>query len=230
MTRLPRWIINLAPGGRIVITSSDGTDLGEDDLKMLRMIVYNHFKADGQVRARGLVRPEAGAEVITKPTSKNFPGGRVRHSLDPIVNFFTIYRRKRQLQVKAVAVMMGTSASQVTSYEVGHSRPFVEVLRDWGYALGFNLMPVPIALSAKVRDMVNEHIAQQYVDDLNRWGNHPRFFREGVNEHADFSAGREFLRDGDYSRPQAPGEAASPGVPDPGDAGGTVADGMARPE
>lgn len=209
---MAHWLINLRPGGQIIVSTKDGTDLTSEEVKILRMLVNHHFQARVSQDKRGTRRPEADEEVMTKTSGHT--GNRVKHQLDPIVNFLTVYRRRRWITLESVSKLCSLNVHKLTGYETGHSRPFIEALRDWGYSLGFNIMPIPVALSGVVKQMVNAYLADAYADDLNRWGNVPRFLSGGDRTYADLSPGREFLRDSDYSRPEEVGEAAGGDVPD----------------
>lgn len=210
----PAWLINLSSSGKIVITRKDGEDLSQEDLKRIRMIVTAHFRAEGVVSARGTRRPDANEEVKTKPAGSS--QNRVRHRLDPIVNFLTVYRRKRFIRLTTLAQWTTLAVHQFTAYEVGHSRPYIGALREWAGALGFYLMPVPIHMAEDLKLRINTWLNNQYLSDLDRWAGDSGQTFLGNTEvaHADFSPGCEFLRDSDYSRPAEVGEAASGDVSD----------------
>lgn len=210
-----KWIINEV-NGRVVIMSRDGTDLTKEDCDLVRLVMANHFRSEaGLAGQRGRLRPNSGDEVDTR-NSRGGGTGNIRHTLDPIVNFFTAYRRKRKLPLVSIARLTGElRAGRLTSYETGQSRPFIEMLRDWGYALGFDIMPIPIGLRHEIIAVVNVFLADQYTADILAWSSNPvRSHREGVNVNADLSPGAEFLRDSDHFGPPAPGETAGGGVSD----------------
>lgn len=183
--------------GEIVIRSRHGRVLTEEDLDLVKILLASYWR--GQSHAMK-PRQDGGKEVESKTG--------LYHTLDPIVHFFTSYRVKRKLTVLSVARLMGLrSGARLTDLEIGKVRPLVEVLRDWGYVLGFNLMPIPIAMAAEIRDRVNKFIEDQYLQDLVNWGDYPPDDRQLGGKYADLSAAGGFLRDSEGAGSAEAGEA-----------------------
>jgi hypothetical protein len=193
------WMVTLNnEGSQIRIFKRDGSDFTEDDRETVILVLMHHFHSESSFKAgRSLDRPEAGTDVATRTG--------VEHTLDPIVSFFAAYRKRRRMALISVARLMGEGkGTRVGAVEAGKTRPLIEFLRDWGYALGFNLMPIPLGMVSKVRDMVNEYLADQYARDIARWSREEGGLIEG-GARADLPPGPGLLGDGEDSGPAAAG-------------------------
>lgn len=209
--RRAQWAVTLNEGNtQIRIFKRDGSDMTEDDRETLIMVLTNHFHAEGSNKSdRALARPEAGEGVETRSG--------ITHTQDPIVSFFAAYRKRRRMQVVTVGRLIGEkNGTRITFAETGRVRPLIEFIRDWGYALGFNLMPIPIALADRVSDMVNKFMKDQYAEDIARWSADNEVLIYG-GERADIPASTQLPRDGSTAGPSAPRQAASGMLPDPRD-------------
>lgn len=214
--RRAQWMITLNEGGsQIRIFKRSGEDMTEDDRQTLIMVLTNHFHAEGSNKSdRALVRPNAGDDVPSRYG--------VIHAQDPIVSFFTAYRKRRRMQITAVSRLLGEkNSSRISAAEAGKVRPLIEFLRDWGYALGFTLMPVPIAMADRVTGIVNKFLANQHTEDIERWSVDNEALIYG-GERADIPSGAELQGDSGTAGPTAPREAASGSVSDTGDACGCL--------
>jgi transcriptional regulator with XRE-family HTH domain len=177
--------------GEIIIRSRHGRIMNEEDLKLVKILLATYWLSQSHADG-GSNRPQANDEVETK--------GGLKHTFDPIVRFFIEYRVRRRLSVSQVAERMGmSSGGRLTALENGRVRPLVEVLRDWGMVLGFVLLPVPIPMVPRVREEVNRFIDDQYLQDLQDWGDDPPNNDRLGGKYADLSASGGFLRGGEDS-------------------------------
>jgi DNA-binding XRE family transcriptional regulator len=138
MGEIPKFLVNLHPGGRISIIASDGSELGEEHVVWVKKLITRelrsaNFNNGGQV---GSGLPLAGDRVKTRRG--------VESEMDPLVAFLRDERLRQDISAQDLARACFVSSSALNDYERGRSIPSIETLHAWAPGLGHKIAAIPI--------------------------------------------------------------------------------------
>lgn len=113
---------------------------------------------------RAIIALSLKVESINTPRSNTIDDEKRAQEPDRIVHFLSEQHRMRRIPMRQMSKAMGLHQSTLSSFNKGNTRAYLDVARPWAYMLGFDLIPIPVALRNVVWDLVNKHCTDVGMD------------------------------------------------------------------
>ena len=144
-----RYLVELDPVlGHVVITPRYEDAMTPAEVIWLRAIIALSLKV----------------ESINTPRSNTTPDGERPQEPDRIIHFLSEQHRVRRIPMRQMSRAMGLHQSTLSSFNKGNTRAYLDVARPWAYMLGFDLIPIPVALRDQVWELVSKYCEEQGMD------------------------------------------------------------------
>lgn len=117
------------------------------------------------VWVRNLISVSLRAERIGEVKQNAQPAKRIKDSdVDPIIKLLGAQHMERRISFKQISLLIGTHTSSMSDIFKGRRRPMLEIIRAWAYALGFDIMAVPVPLRSAVQAMCSAYLEENHLD------------------------------------------------------------------
>lgn len=113
---------------------------------------------------RAIIALSLKVESINTPRSNTIDDEKRAQEPDRIVHFLSEQHRTRRIPMRQMSRAMGLHQSTLSSFNKGNTRAYLDVARPWAYMLGFDLIPIPVALRDEVWALVSKHCEEQGMD------------------------------------------------------------------
>lgn len=141
MATRPTFHIRRRRDGTVWLLRSDGEPFTWSDTEWLKETLTKELRKQGFV--------DKFKELDPKDMGK--------YKVDPLIHEFEAEARRQSLPRRVIAkALFLSNESRLGTYASGKQRPYMDLLRMWGYVLGLTVLSVPHPLEKKVRAMVAE--------------------------------------------------------------------------
>lgn len=146
------YAVNLTNEGAIRITRADGVPFSESDLPWLREELKNALRRKSLAgtpimqRSALIDKQVAEADTLGKPAA--------RFHIDVMITDLETEREKTGYSRTALAKALFVPAQRIHDYCRGWARPQLDMLRNWAFMLGWDIILIPRDLRDEILEMI----------------------------------------------------------------------------
>lgn len=175
LTHAPKYIIAMWEGGRLVITPGSGHPASEKDLKFVQDAVASKVKGGNMENFR--------LWETKYPIEQGYiPQGNDRHPVDPAIVRLEKIRKARGHTRASIAKAIFEKPTKLVNLAGGRAPAYMDVVRLWAGAEGYDIMLTPMELRAKINEMIKEYEKAHALDyDNNTYVHEVKHEGQGTN-------------------------------------------------
>lgn len=147
MTR-PLYAVTLTPEGAMRITRADGVPFDESDVAWLREELRNALRRKSLASTPIMQRSALIDKRLAEQDKLSPPAARFH--VDVMILELEVERAKTGYTRTALAKALFVPAQRMHDYVRGWARPQLDMLRNWAFMLGWDIMLVPRALRHEI--------------------------------------------------------------------------------